>query len=279
MKRLATTAMTLSVFVLFLGLLSVCGAQEKVGSSQDGTVARLPTLFLIGDSTVKNGRGDGAGALWGWGDLLAPHFDKVKVKVANRALGGRSSRTFFTEGLWEKVLADLKPGDFVMMQFGHNDGGELFKGTRPRASLKGNGDETQEGVVEQTGKLETVHSFGWYLRKFIADTKAKGATPIVCSLIPRNDWTDGKVRRANTSYGKWAKEAAEAGGAHFIDLNEIIARHYERIGQEKVKEFFPQEHTHTGLAGAKLNAECVIEGLKMLKDCKLNNYLATLPAQ
>ncbi len=236
-----------------------------------------PTLWLIGDSTVRNGQGNGAGALWGWGDLLAPHFDTNKIHVMNRALGGRSSRSFLTEGLWGKVLAEVKPGDFVMMQFGHNDGGERFKGTRPRASLRGNGEETEAGVVEQTGKAETVHTFGWYLRRYIADTKAKGATPIVCSLIPRNDWRDGKVLRASASHAKWAKEAAESGGARFIDLNEIIARRYEELGQEKVRPFFPQEHTHTGLAGAEVNAECVVVGLKLLKDCKLKDCLAATP--
>ena len=235
---------------------------------------KIPTLWLIGDSTVKNGRGDGAGALWGWGDLLAPHFDTNKIHVANRALGGRSSRSFLTEGLWDKVLAEVKPGDFVMIQFGHNDGGERFKGTRPRASLRGNGEETEDGVVEQTGKAETVHTFGWYLRRYTADTKSKGATPIVCSLIPRNDWKDGKVLRASASHGKWAKEAATAGGAHFIDLNELIASRYEELGQEKVKPFFPQEHTHTSKAGAQFNAEIVAGAVRELKDCKLKDFLA-----
>jgi len=236
-----------------------------------------PTVFLIGDSTVKNGQGTGGGGMWGWGDLIGSHFDKSKVKVENRALGGRSSRSYYTEGLWDKVLASVKPGDFVLMQFGHNDGGDLFKGTRPRSSLKGNGEEAQEGTVEQTGKQETVHTFGWYMRKYVADTKAKGATPIVCSLIPRNDWTDGKVHRANTSYGKWAMEAAQAGGAQFIDLNEIIAKRYEELGQEKVKPFFPQEHTHTSLEGAKVNAACVVDGIRGLKDSPLKKFLLDQP--
>jgi lysophospholipase L1-like esterase len=238
-----------------------------------------PTLFLIGDSTVKNGRGDGAGGLWGWGDVLAPRFDAAKIRVENRALGGRSSRTFLTEGLWEKVLASMKPGDFVLMQFGHNDGGELFNGTRPRASLKGNGDDTKEGVVEQTGKTETVHSYGWYLRRYIADAKAKGATPIVLSQIPRNMWRDGKVNRASNDYGKWAAEAAKQGSALFIDLNEIVAKCYEELGAEKVgaELFTAADHTHTTRAGAMLNAACVVEGIRSLKDCPLATGLAGKP--
>ena len=240
----------------------------------------LPTLWLIGDSTVNNGSGKGDGGLWGWGAPLAGHFDRAKVAVVNRARGGRSSRTFLSERLWEKVAAELKPGDFVLMQFGHNDGGSLT-GPKGRASLKGNGDETQEVAVEGSDKKETVHSYGWYLRKYIADAKAKGATPIMLSQIPRNIWKDGKVSRASGDYGKWAREAAAAGGALFIDLNEIVARHYEEAGQERVKtDFFTEkDHTHTTAAGAKLNAAAVAEGIGTLKDCPLAGFLAATPVE
>jgi len=84
-----------------------------------------PTLYIIGDSTVKNGRGKGDDGLWGWGDLIHEQFDTTKIKIVNKARGGRSSRTYQTEGLWDEVLNRLKPGDFVLMQFGHNDGGKI----------------------------------------------------------------------------------------------------------------------------------------------------------
>jgi hypothetical protein len=155
------------------------------------------------------------------------------------------------------------------MQFGHNDGG-------PAGSLKGNGDEMEERPNRE-GVKETTHSYGWYIRKYIADTKAKGATPVVCSLIPRNDWTSGKVHRGKGSYATWAAEAAKSGGALFIDLNSIIADHYDQMGELAVKPFFPKEHTHTGWDGAVLNAECVVEGIKDFKDCPLKNYLAAKP--
>ena len=158
------------------------------------------------------------------------------------------------------------------MQFGHNDGGSPT--TSYRASLKGNGDETREVENPNTHQKEVIQSYGWYLRKYIADTKAKGATPIVLSMVPRNDWENGKVSRASQGYGKWALEAAQSQNALFLDLNEISARHYEALGQEKVKEFFPQEHTHTNATGAELNARSVIEGLKGLKDCVLCAYFS-----
>ena len=227
-----------------------------------------PTLYLIGDSTVRNGtRG-----LQGWGDPIAAHFDPTKISVRNHALGGRSSRTFYTEGLWEKVRAELKPGDFVIMQFGHNDGGGI-NANKSRGSLKGVGDETQE-VTKTNDVKETVHTFGWYMRTYVRDTKAKGATPIVCSLIPRNDWKDGHVLRAASGYGGFAAEVARQEGVPFIDLNEIIARKYEAEGQEKVtKTYFLNEHTHTTPVGAELNAACVAEGIKSLTNCPLASFL------
>ena len=119
-----------------------------------------------------------------------------------------------------------------------------------------------------------VHTYGWYMRKFVSDTKAKGATPIVLSQIPRNIWKDGKVERAGNTYGGWAAEAAKSQGAFFIDLNEIVAKQYEVIGQEKVgKEYFLTDHTHTTPLGARLNAESVASGLRGLKHCRLAKFL------
>ena len=162
-----------------------------------------------------------------------------------------------------------------MMQFGHNDSSPVNDNQRARGTIKGVGDETQEIDNLLTGKHETVHTYGWYLRKFIADAKAKGATAIVCSPIPRDNWRDGKVVRASNDYAQWAGEAAKAAGAFFIDLNAIIADHYDKLGEEHVSATFfgPKERTHTGAAGAKFNAQCVVEGLKAIDGCPLAGYL------
>src|SRR5215813_3985774 len=195
----------------------------------------LPTLFLIGDSTVRNGRGDGANGQWGWGDCIAAFFDAARIRVVNSAIGGRSSRTFMTDGHWEGVLALLKPGDFVMMQFGHNDGGEINDTSRARGTLRGTGPEIQEIDNLLTKQHEVVHTYGWYLRKFVTDTKARGATPIVCSLVPRKIWKEGKIVRNADTYAGWATDVARREGVAFVDLNEIIARKYDELGPEKVE--------------------------------------------
>ncbi len=254
-----------SIVLSAIGMSLICCCPSRGSSpAEKGPNPKLPTLFLIGDSTVNNG----TKGLEGWGTAIVADFDQSRINLENRARGGRSSRTFLTEGLWDKVLEEIKPGDFVLMQFGHNDAGGLSD-PKGRASIKGNGDETQD-VKNAAGKTETVHSYGWYLRKYISDAKAKGATPIVLSPVPRNIWKDGKVARSSGDYGKWAQEAAQSEGVAFVDLNDIIAKHYEELGEEKVKAFFPQDHTHTDPQGAALNARSVIEGLKGIEACPLN---------
>src|SRR5688572_16095046 len=229
-----------------------------------------PTVFIIGDSTVKTP----TQGQQGWGDPIVQFFDLTKINVVNRARGGRSSRTFQTEGLWDQVLAELKPGDFVLMQFGHNDGSALNDDSRARGSIRGVGEETEEIDNLLTKKREVVHSFGWYMRKYVTDTKARGATPIVLSLVPRNIWKDGKVVRAGETYGGWAAEVARSQGACFINLNELVSARYETVGQETVgKEYFFNDHTHTSPAGARVNAELVATGLRELKSCSLSAYL------
>jgi lysophospholipase L1-like esterase len=234
---------------------------------------RLPSLFLIGDSTVRNGQGDGAGGQWGWGEPLVAYFDASKINVVNRAVGGLSSRTFLTLGHWDKVLAMLKPGDVVIMQFGHNDSGPLNDTSRARGTIRGTGEETEEIDNLLTRQHEVVHSYGWYLRKYIADAKAKGATPIVCSLVPRKTWEGGKIARSQ-DYAVWAYNVAQSEHVAFIDLNEIIAAKYDTMGTEKVEAMFADPHTHTSLAGAELNAASVVAGLKALKKNPLEKYFS-----
>ena len=230
----------------------------------------LPTLFVVGDSTANN-NAEGA---QGWGDPFAAYFDAKKINVLNRARAGRSSRTFLTEGLWDKVLADMKPGDFVLIQFGHNDAGAINDASRARGSLPGLGEETQEIDNLLTHKHEVVHTYGWYMRRFIADAKAKGAKPIVLSLTVRNIWKDGHVERGPGQYGRWAAEIARSQNVPFVDLTSIVADRYEKLGQEKVKEFFGPDHTHTSPAGAELNASLVVAGLKALRKNPLASYFS-----
>ena len=192
---------------------------------------------------------------------------------ATTARGGRSSRTFYTEGLWQKVADELKPGDFVLIQFGHNDGGAIDK-EKYRGSIRGTGEETQN-ITGADGKPETVHTYGWYLRKFITDIKAKKATAVLLSPVPRNRWKSGRVERASEDYGRWAREVAGAEKVFFVDLNEITARRYEADGADKfgAEYLTGKVHTHASAAGSYGNAVSVVKGLRNLKNARLKSYL------
>jgi len=102
--------------------------------------SKKTTVYLVGDSTVKNGRGDGAGGLWGWGDYIGQFLDSTQVRIENHALGGTSSRTFQDKGLWDSVYHKLQKGDYVLIQFGHNDDGPINDDYRARGTIKGIGN-------------------------------------------------------------------------------------------------------------------------------------------
>ena len=87
--------------------------------------------------------------MWGWGSVIADEFNLNKISVENRAMAGRSARTFLDEGRWDKVYNALQPGDFVLIQFGHNDAGDINVG-KARAELRGSGDESKVFLMEKT---------------------------------------------------------------------------------------------------------------------------------
>ena len=129
------------------------------------------------------------------------------------------------------MLTDVRAGDFVIIQFGHNDSGAVNQeppgSTQPlraRGTIPGIGNESEEIDNVITGKHETVYSFGWYLRKMIADTRAKGATPILLTLTKTNNWKDGRIPCAAESYRLWTWQTATSEKVAFVDLTRMIAR-------------------------------------------------------
>ena len=235
----------------------------------------LPTLWIIGDSTVRNGHGDGANGEWGWGEPIAGYFDSSKINVVNRAIGGRSSRTYITEGHWQTTLDMMQRGDFLILQFGHNDSGPLDDTSRARGSIPGIGDETREIENPILKRHEIVHTYGWYIRQYVEQARARGVTVIVCSPIPRKTWEDGRIVRSGAdNYGGWARAVAQQEHDDFIDLNEIIARTYDALGESAVEPLFADPHTHTSLEGARLNARAVVTGLKLLHPNPLAKFFS-----
>jgi lysophospholipase L1-like esterase len=236
----------------------------------------LPILFIVGDSTVHNS----APGLLGWGDVVGRYFDPQRIIVENYALPGRSSRTFQTQGWWAQVMAAARPGDFVMIQLGHNDGGPLDDTNRARGTIPGIGDESRQIYNPVMHRPETVHTYGWYMRKYISDARAKGMTPIICSPVPHVPKDTATVDDADKANDvEWSEEVARQEHAFFIPLNQVITAHYVSMTPKEVKAryFTTQDNTHANPAGAALNASAAIDGLRRLKDCPLNDCLLKNP--
>ena len=274
----------------FGAMMNARSAAEGIAESKDPALAPLqamminvalpavdvqreegkPVVFITGDSTVKNKDQDKDG-MWGWGSQAYTVFDQKKITCVNCAKAGRSTRTYLNEGRWDKVYNSLKPGDFVLIQFGHNDIGAIDS-LKMRGVIACAQDTSHVYKMHDSGKYEVVYSFGWYLKKFIQDVREKGAIPILLSLTPRNEWPNGKIERRNDTYGKWYREVAKETGVELVDVHNITADFLDKKGQKKAKEYYNHDHTHTSLKGAQLNAKSVAKGLKSIHS-PLASYL------
>lgn len=222
-----------------------------------------PVVFTIGDSTMKNEdkKDDG---MWGWGAVAGSVFNEKKCTVINAGMAGRSTRTFLYEGRWDKVYNSLEPGDYVLIQFGHNDIGGIDR-DKERGVIASANDTCHVYHLQSNGQYKVIYSYGWYLKKFIQDVREKGATPILLSLTPRNEWPGGKVERRNDSYGRWYRKVVDETGVEFVDVHNITADKLDKMGREKAKEMYKGDHTHTSKAGALMNAQSVADGLRAIK--------------
>ena len=247
-----------------------------------------PVLFFTGDSTVKNADKEDDG-MWGWASQAQTVFDESKITLCNAARAGRSTRSFIREGLWEKVYNSLQPGDYVTIQFGHNDICPITD-QKARGVIPGTQDTLHVYKMDD-GSYQTVYSFGWYLRKMIDDVREKGATPILVSLTPRNEWPGGRIERRDASYGKWYREVVEQTGVAFIDMHNISAdfldkkfavkrlpddkqKAKEKVAalKEKAGVYFKKDHTHASKLGAQMNAQSFTKGLRQ-SGSELAKYL------
>ncbi len=217
-----------------------------------------PVAFYIGDSTMRNGtNGDGWNGEWGWGLFAQEWFDENELVVENHALGGTSSRTYYNDE-WPTVQKGIKAGDYVVISFGHNDGGSLWE---KRSTLSGTSATETMVVTNEKGVQETIYTFGQYMRMYIDDVVALGATPILCSRTPRGGFSNGKLS-IDTKYRQWGMTVAKEKGVAFIDQEGVANEMYNRFGEWKTTQFY-QDYAkkahgtlHTSLLGAWHMAYC-----------------------
>lgn len=237
-------------------------------------------IFLCGDSTGKN-EDKNPNGMWGWGSQAYTVFDESKCTFINAAKAGRSTRTFLLEDRWDEVYRTLRPGDYVLIQFGHNDIGGIDK-DKERGVIACAKDTSHVYRLKSNGKNLVVYSYGWYLRKMIQDCKEKGAIPVILSFTPRNEWHNGKgeqrgkfypvnekkgkwyIERRNDNYiPQWCKQIAEENNIEFVDIHNISADYLDKKcgSKDKAMKYFNHDHTHTSLLGARNNAQSLKKGL------------------
>lgn len=173
--------------------------------------AQTPTLFLIGDSTCS----DYSSSYYprtGWGTKISDYFDNNIVQFDNRALSGRSSKSFYDEGSWAGVLYNIKSGDFLIIQFGHND-------------------EKTTDALRYTDPYTTYQE---YLKKYIDEARAKGAYPILATSIYRNYWNGDGVTM-NDSHGDYPpamRALATQENVPLVDAHVLSKTLFESLGKD-----------------------------------------------
>lgn len=233
-------------------ILLACLAFALLGftSKKDSPI----TIFMIGDSTMANKNLDKGALERGWGMML-PNFFTDDVVVDNYARNGRSSKSFMNEGLWDKVCEKMRPGDYVFIQFGHNDSkSDSGRFTDPETTFKEN------------------------LLKYISETRKRKAIPVLFTSIVRRSFDDdGKLIDTHGRYVEAVREVADAHGVMLIDLNNATHNLVQEMGVNKSKDIYmwvkantnfampegKEDNTHLNIKGGRIVAKIAADSIRM----------------
>ena len=211
---------------------------DNPSSGADVQVGEGINVFLAGDSTVKDYSASGmymsgtAANEGSWGEYLQKFFDSDEVTVLNYANGGRSSRTFYEEGKLDAIAAKISKGDYLFIQFGHND---CSDGYTDRYVALGEADSS--GSYPYTApEGDTNGSFKWYMKQYIDVAKEAGATPVLVTPVSRMYYTDDGTIKAhhdssytsNNAYVTAVEQLAEEQGAELVDLFTVTKEQFEK---------------------------------------------------
>jgi lysophospholipase L1-like esterase len=221
------------------------------------------TVYLIGDSTMANKK-ISAYPETGWGMPFSAMFDSTVV-VDNRAKNGRSTRTFISEDLWQPIAGNLKPGDYVFIQFGHND-----------------------ESPEKADRYTSPEAYKANLVKFIRETREKRSNPVLLTPVTRRRFKDGKIQETHREYSPLVLDVAREQNVPVIDLDKLSRELLQEFGEDQSKLLFlqlsPGEHpnypngkddnTHFNELGARKMAQIVLKEIRNL-DLELAQRIVT----
>jgi lysophospholipase L1-like esterase len=224
------------------------GVRPSVCALEIKKVDDATTVYIAGDSTVTDQAQE---PFVGWGQML-PRFFNERVAVANHAESGRALYSFKSERRLEKILSTIKPGDYLLVQFGHNDQKDKSPGSGPFTTYKEN------------------------LKFYIAQARNKGAQPVVITPMERRRWDGDKPLQTLSDFAEAARQAAQEENVPLIDLHAMSLQFYRALGPEKSKgafvhypaNSFPgqteplKDDTHFNAYGGYQLARCVVEGIR-----------------
>jgi lysophospholipase L1-like esterase len=214
------------------------------------------TVFLAGDSTMAP-KLETKRPETGWGERLQKHFDERRLRVDNHAMNGRSTRTFISEGRWQALIAKVKAGDYVLIQFGHND-------------------QSKEKVDRYTPPED----FRRNLERFVAEVRAKKATPVLLTPVMRRRFDKGgKFYDVHGEYPDLTRRVAAEQKVALIDMHRMSEKVLVKYGPEESRKLFLQlkagenpnypngveDNTHFSPLGADVMAGLAADGFRELK--------------
>lgn len=179
--------------------------------------------------------------------------------VSNEAIAGRSARSYTREGRFAAIADEVQSGDWVIIEFGHNDGGSLTPTDNGRTDCSGTGDETCSTTYD--GVAETVLTFPAYLENAANTFTALGANVLISSQTPNNPWETGSYVYSPSRFVEYAQLAAETAGVSYVDHGAYVAAMFETLGADVVDAYFPIDHTHTSPAGALVVAQAFFKAV------------------
>lgn len=224
--------------------------------------AQKTTLYGIGDSTMANKQNPDRNPEFGWMQVLQPFF-KDNIKVENKAVNGRSTKSFINEKRWDSVYKKLQKGDYVFIEFGHND----------------------EKINDSTRFTNPHTSYRYNLIKFVKESREKGAIPVLLSSIARRDFNEkGVLVPSHGEYPLETRLVAQEYKVPFIDLEYYTELMELKYGPEKSKALHlhfkkgaepyytedKSDDTHLSKKGATEVAQLVINQIKLLEDSSVS---------
>jgi lysophospholipase L1-like esterase len=241
--------------IMFLASMDLSAQKEPV------------TIFLAGDSTMAAKLPEKRPET-GWGEMLGQHFKPDKVRIENRAMNGRSTKTFISEGRWKAIVDDLKKGDYVFVQFGHNDSSK---------------DKAERYTPPEDYRKNLV--------MFIADVRAKGGRPVLLTPVMRRRFDkDGKFYDTHGEYPDIVRAVAKEKNVPLIDMHRKSEAVIVGYGAEDSRKLFLQlkpgenanypngidDNTHFSPLGAEEMAKQVVSGINE-KRLKIRKHIRRIP--